>query len=454
MEKAVVKVLVLDEWIPYPLISGKRLRSYHLLSRAARSNDMTYLCFADPGRDGAADDSATGDEAARKHMESLGVRMVTLPRRDPFTPAHRLYTLAAANLLSARPLVMKKHFRKDYLAKLRELVAGEKFDLLHCEWTHYGAYARLIPGLPRFLSSHNIEAMPWQRLYRHEANPIKRAALYVEWKKMAAFEREVCRSFHHISAVSEDDRKKFMHDYGCESVTVIPNGVDVSYYDEVVERVGGVPANGGGQPEASGRPPGARSRSRGAHGKTLVFSASFDAFVNQDAVVYWMEAIWPRLLKELPAVRMLFLGKDPPRALGRYVSDKVQLTGTVPDVRPYLAQSSVCVVPLRVAGGSRIKILEAMAAGLPVVSTPEGAEGLDVVSGEHLLIARDVDEFVSGVAQLLHDEGMARYLAANGRKLVEERYDWQNIARLVPAAWEEAVRRFRDGRGADRQKPS
>lgn len=424
-----MKVLVLDEWIPYPLISGKRLRSYHLLSRAARGHEITYLCFSDPN----------SDEPARGHMESLGVRMVTLPRKDPFTPAHRLYALAAANLPSSRPLVMRKHFRRDYLSKLRELVAAQKFDVLHCEWTHYGAYARLVAGLPRFLSSHNIEAMPWERLYRHERNPVKRAALYVEWRKMVAFEREVCRSFHHVSAVSEDDRKKFMKDYGCESVTVTPNGVDVSYYDEVREESGGQPARG---------------RFSAFRGKTLVFSASFDAFVNQDAVVYWMEAIWPVLLRELPAARTLFLGKDPPPALGRYVSDKVQFTGTVPDVRPYLAQSSVCVVPLRVAGGSRIKILEAMAAGLPVVSTPEGAEGLDVVPGEHLLIARDVGEFVSGVVGLLQDDGMARYLAANGRKLVEERYDWRNIARLIPTAWEETVRRFKSGGDANLPTPS
>jgi len=431
-----VKVLVLDEWIPYPLISGKRLRSYHLLSRAARDHQMTYLCFAEPDCGAAPGGVSSGDRVAREHMKSLGMRMVTLPARDPFIPRQRLYALATMNLLSPWPLVMRKHFRSDYLVKVRELVAAEKFDLIHCEWTHYGAYARLIPGLPRFLSSHNIEAMPWERLYRHEVNPVKRAALYVEWRKMEAFEREISRSFHHVSAVSEDDRKKFTGDYGCESVTVIPNGVDVQYYGEAVAGTG------------SGAE--ARRFTAGVRGKTLVFSASFDAFVNQDAVVYWMETIWPRLAREIPAARMLFLGKDPPPSLGRYVSDRVLFTGTVPDVRQHLAQSSVCVVPLRVAGGSRIKILEAMAAGLPVVSTPEGAEGLDVIPGQHLMIASGADEFVSAVARLLQDEGMVRYLTANGRKLVEEKYDWRNIARLVPVAWEETVRRFTDGRDARR----
>lgn len=416
-----MKVLVLDEWIPYPLISGKRLRSYHLLTRAARDHDMTYLCFADP----------VVESGSLRHMESLGIKMVTLPRRDPFTPAYRLYALAAANVLSSFPLVMRKHFRRDYLSRMRELLSTQKFDLVHCEWTHYGVYARQVTGYPLFLSSHNIEAMPWERLFRHETNLVKRAALYMEWKKMEAFERSVCGSFHHISAVSEDDKGKFMDAYGCKSVTVIPNGVDVGYYD------------------AAASSPSAPTASIPTTDQTLVFSASFDAFVNQDAVVYWMESIWPRLLKELPGAKTLFLGKDPPPTLTRYASEKVQFTGTVPDVRPYLATSSVCVAPLRVAGGSRIKILEAMAAGLPVVSTPEGAEGLDVVPGEHLLIARNADEFVWQVMRVLQDEGMVRYLAANARKLVEDRYDWQDIAPAVPAAWQETVKRFAGMRAGD-----
>ena len=447
-----MRVLVLDEWIPYPLISGKRLRSYHLLTRAARDHDMTYLCFADP----------VAEEDSLKHMKSLGVKMVTLPRKDPFTPTYRLYALAAANVLFPRPLVMRKHFRQDYLSRLQELLRAQKFDLIHCEWTHYGAYTRLVTGYPLFLSSHNIEAMPWERLYIHQRNRLKRLALYIEWKKMEAFERDVCRSFHHVSAVSEDDRRKFINTYGCESVAVIPNGVDVSYYDVALPKVGGPPHKdwlpGQDRPARDRRGPDqSRPPQQTGHAheqphsdtseRTLVFSASFDAFVNQDAVLYWMETIWPRVLRELPGAKMLFLGKDPPPSLTRHASERVQFTGTVPDVRPYLSQSSACVVPLRVAGGSRIKILEAMAAGLPVVSTPEGAEGLDVVPGEHLLIARNVDEFVGGVVRLLQDGALARSLATRGRKLVEERYDWRNIAPLIPVAWQETIRRFKEGQG-------
>jgi glycosyltransferase involved in cell wall biosynthesis len=400
-----MRILVLDEWIPYPLISGKRLRSYHLLTRAAQNHDITYLCFQD----------AHGEEDARNHLESRGLRTVTLRRKNPFVPSYRLYAHAAANLFSQTPLVMRKHFRHDYLARMKKLLLDERFDLIHCEWMHYGAYVRDLDDHPLFLSSHNIEAMPWKRLYAHEKNPLKRAALYLEWKKMDAFEHKVSRRFHHVGAVSEDDGVAFREVYGCDSVAVIPNGIDVGYYD---------------------------FETRGTGVNTLVFSASFDAFVNQDAVVYWMESIFPRILSKVPDVKMCFLGKDPPRALTRYASDRVSFTGTVPDVRPRLSRAGVCVVPIRVAGGSRIKILEAMAAGLPVVSTPEGAEGLDVVPGEHLLIARGEEEFAVSVVELLRNGEVARSMAWKARKLVEQHYDWGKIAPLLEEAWETTLQRF------------
>jgi polysaccharide biosynthesis protein PslH len=401
-----VKVLVLDEWIPYPLVSGKRLRSYNLFARAARNHGITYLCFMD----------SSGEEDARKQIESLGIRLVTLPRKDPFDQAYKLYFLALTNLVSSTPLVMKKHFRHDYLATMSRLVREETFDLIHCEWTHYGAYVGGLPSHPRFLSSHNIEAMYWQRLYEHAKDPVKRAFFYLEWRKMLRFEKSVCAKFDHIGAVSEDDRDKFKNIYDCESVTLIPNGIDVNYYNFTL-------------PDLTK--------------KSLVLSASFDALINQDAAVYFMEAIFPRILKKDSGVKVIFLGKDPPSSLRKYENERVTFTGTVDDVRPYLSRSSVCIVPIRVAAGSRIKILEAMAAGLPVVSTPEGAEGLEVVAGEHILIARNEDEFAGCVIRLLNDSSLVQSLTTKARRLVEERYDWERIAPLLEQAWKETILRFR-----------
>lgn len=318
---------------------------------------------------------------------------------------------------------MRKHFQQNYLQRMTELLTRESFDLIHCEWTHYGAYVTDLHNYPLFLSSHNIEAMPWQRLYAHERNPVKRSLLYLEWQKMLRFERRICREFDHVAAVSNDDCEKFRELYGCKSVTVIPNGIDVGYYDFAL-------------PELTR--------------KTIIFSASFDAFVNHDAVIYFLESIFPKILDKDPDIRITFLGKDPPSSLRRYARNTVKFTGTVEDVRPYLAQSSVCVVPIRVAGGSRIKILEAMAQGLPVVSTPEGAEGLEVIPGEHILIARSEDEFAAYTLELMSNKSRAESFSSRARQLVEKRYDWERIAPLLEKAWEETVLRFSQARKASR----
>ncbi len=410
-----MRVLVLDEWIPYPLISGKRLRSYHLLARVARNHEVTYLCFEDSSR----------ESEARRHMESLGIEMITLERRDPFAHAYGLYWHTMANLLSPMPLVMRKHFRRDYLQRMMRLVEEKRFDLVHCEWTHYGVYARHLHDRPLFLSSHNVETMPWERLFLHERNPIKKMLLRLEWKKMLAFEREVCGRFHHVGAVSEDDKTKLMELYGCRSVTLIPNGIDVDYYDFSLPE----PAR-----------------------KTLVFSASFDAFVNQEAVRHFMTSIFPGVVERAPDLRVIFLGKDPPASLRKYENERVSFTGVVEDVRPYLSRGSVCIVPIRVAGGSRIKILEAMAAGLPVVSTPEGAEGLDVSHGEHILIAQNAAEFVKLVLRCLSNRELVEQLCTRARKLAEKSYDWNNIAPLLEAAWEETIRIHSRSKGASAEE--
>lgn len=234
---------------------------------------------------------------------------------------------------------------------------------------------------------------------------------------MFRFEKRVCADFDHVGAVSEEDRRAFETLYDCRSVSLVPNGIDVSYYKFAHPNLAE---------------------------KSLIFSASFDAFVNQDAVVYFMQSILPKILEKSPAIRMTFLGKDPPPFLLRYASPIVRFTGTVEDVRPHIARSSVCVVPIRIAGGSRIKILEAMAAGLPVVSTPEGAEGLEITEGENILIARGADEFADCVVNLLDDESRVLSLTSRARQLVEDKYDWEKIAPLLEHAWAETVSKFNE----------
>jgi len=399
-----MRVLVIDEWIPLPLQSGKKIRTFHLLAPLARRHEITYLCYADPQT-----------EAERiAQMQEAGFRVVCVPPASRFRTPATLAVGFATNLFLRMPLAVRKHYSRRFQQALEGLLAKEAFDVLHCEWTHYAQYLRAARNLPRFLSSHNVECMQWRRFAQVQRNPLCRAAIYLESLKMRAFERRAIAQFDHVAVVSPEDAE-VMKSFGARSVAIIPNGVDTEYYQ---------PTNGR------------------ADGKTLVYCGSMDAFVNQDAAMYFAKSILPKIHEQQPQARFMIVGSSPPAAIRNLASDRIIVTGSVEDVRPLLGKAAVSVVPLRIAGGSRLKILEAFAAGIPVVSTSIGAEGLEVVSGTHLLIADDDSLFAARCSELLESPSLGERLTRAARCLTKEKYDWKSISPLVEVGWERAMVRF------------
>ena len=392
-----MRVLVVDEWIPLPLESGKKIRTFNLLSPLAGKHDITYLCYAD----------AATEAGKIKTMENSGFRVVSVPSPNRFRSDWDLAAGFASNLFSPLPLVLTKHYSRGFKLALQQLLR-ESFDLLHCEWTHYAHFLRDVTHLPKFLCSHNVECMQWKRYAQVQANPLRKAAVYLEWLKMRAFERDVIPTFDHVAAVSFNDAEILRSQFGARSVEVIPNGVNTTYYKSVS-------CNG---PEMN-----------------LVYCASMDAFVNQDAAIHFVKHILPRILDKKPQSRFMIVGHRPPAAIRNLANDRIIVTGSVDDVRPLLAKATVSVVPLRIAGGSRLKILESFAAGIPVVSTSIGAEGLDVVPGEHLLIAEDENTFASQCIRLMEEPEHAQLLAIAAKKIALDKYDWLSISPRIETAW-------------------
>jgi polysaccharide biosynthesis protein PslH len=234
---------------------------------------------------------------------------------------------------------------------------------------------------------------------------------------MRAFEKKALAMFDHVAAVSEQDADTMRSWFGARSVSTIPNGVDVKFYENV------------GRTERLDR---------------ILYCASMDSYVNQDAVMYFIKQVLPIIWQKRPGLQFMILGSKPPAFITALASDRIIVTGSVPDVRPLLDQASACVVPLRIAGGSRLKILEALAAGLPVISTSIGAEGLDVEPGKHLLIADQEAAFAEATIRLLEDRSLQQSLRESGRRLVHERYDWRMIVPKVEQAWEQAIANHRD----------
>lgn len=398
-----MRVLVVDEWLPLPLDSGKKIRTYHLLAPLARRHEITYLCFADP--------EAEAEKVSQ--MERAGFCIVCVPPARRFQTPATLAVGLATNLFLRAPLVIRKHYSRRFQQAAERLLARERFDLVHCEWTHYAQYLQSARGLPRFLSSHNVESMQWRRFARVQTNPFRKAAIHVEWLKMQRFEHRVIRDFDHVAVVSDEDAHT-MRAFGTPSVDVIPNGVDTKYYQE----------------------------SDGRERPGLGVLHSMDAFVNQDAAVYFAKRVFPRICARKPQARFMIIGRCPPKSIQNLAGDRITVTGSVEDVRPLLSKTMISVVPLRIAGGSRLKILESFAAGIPVVSTSIGAEGLDIEPGRHLIVADDESAFAAECLRLMEQPQLRAQLAAAARSCLKDKYDWSVLSPLVEGAWETTSRRF------------
>jgi polysaccharide biosynthesis protein PslH len=394
-----MNVLIIDEELPWPLDTGKRLRSYNLLQRLQRDHSITYLCYGAP---------------AAVLPDCPNVTIITLPSPVLEQKGILFYWSLLTNLLSPRPYIVDRHYSGALADKASSLVATGDFDLLHCEWTPYTENILSLFGkIPTVLSAHNVEAQIWERYYQTEVNPAKKAYIYLQWQKLLRYEAAAAQRYTAVSTVSEPDSNIFIKQYGCRQVQVVPNGVDEQYFSPVSTEL------------QSG---------------SMVFTGSMDWRPNQDGVRYFIEEVFPLILQKTPSATFTIVGRKPPLWLVELAerTNGVTVTGTVDDVRPYIARSALYVVPLRVGGGSRLKILEAFAMNKIVLSTSVGAEGLDVEENVHILLRDTAEALADTACQILADQERFARLGAAGRNLILQHYTWDAIARVMDNLWERA----------------
>jgi sugar transferase (PEP-CTERM/EpsH1 system associated) len=385
-----MRLLFLDEEFPYPLNSGKRIRSYSLVTRLARRHAVDYLAFGRP-----ADDATRALAAAGVGVHPVDVEL-------PAKSGAGFYWRLLMNLFARDPFSVTNHRHRLFAERVEALTASGGYDAIVCEWTPYVQYVRRRDGTPRIVCAHNIEHRIWQRLTAQQTNPLRRIYAGIQAVKWRRFEQDVFSWIDGAAAVSTLERDAMLAVNPDLATAVVDNGVDLETF----------------------RPDGGAGDDR-----RLVFVGSLDWLANQDAVQHCVEDIMPLVRRLLPDVRLTLVGRNPTPAIraldGR---DGIAVTGTVPDVTPYVREAAVFLVPLRVGGGSRLKILEALAMGRAVVSTSVGAEGLDVEDGRHLVIADAPHDFARAVADLAGDPDRRRRLGEQGRRLVEERYGWDALA--------------------------
>jgi polysaccharide biosynthesis protein PslH len=391
-----LKVLVLDEDICYPPDSGKRIRTWNLLSRLAMRHSISYLCYGRSDHPGVAE------------LESKGIRVRTV---HPLAQLQGwpLYFRLLANLFSAYPYSVTKHFSWQFDENLRQLLREERFDLVHCEGTRCARFLASVHHLPCVLGAHNIESQIWSRRSRQSRRSIEQLFFRGQEIKMRWFERRALMQAECATAVTRQDAQQ-MKKWGVSAVALVPNGVDLEAYQ--------LPTDA-------------------ARHSELLFLASLDWYPNIDALEYFLAEILPLILSLHPDALLRVVGRRPSESLRRLVARhrSVELIGEVADVRPHLARAGVVVVPLRIGGGSRLKILEALAAGKAVISTSIGAEGLELTAGEHFQLADTPSQFARRTAALISSEEERRRLGENGRRFVSKHYGWDGIAAKLESAW-------------------
>ena len=387
-----MRILWIKTELLHPIDKGGRIRSYQMLRSLSQQHQVTYLCLDD----GCA--AADAVERAREYAQEL----VVVPFRPPAKRSFGFFVDLLRNLLSPLPYAIARYDSPELCERVRCL-AGTA-DLIVCDFLTPSL--NLPDGLPVpvVLFEHNVEAMIWQRHVTVPQHPLRRAYMRLQWRRMLRHEARECRRFAHVIAVSGIDADVIRREYAVASVGYVPTGVDLEYFSA--------------------------SRPRPRDSRELVFVGSMDWMPNEEGVRWFASEVFSAVQERIAGARLMVVGRSPSPATRALAARNpaIEVTGTVADVRPYLQRAAICVVPLRIGGGTRLKIYEAMAMGIPVVSTAIGAEGLPVRHGEHLLIADSTDEQVSTVCALLSDPQRSAALSVNALRYVQEHCSWDAVA--------------------------
>ena len=390
-----MKILWLNAGPLLPLDKGGKLRTWHVMRQLASRHDITYLSFADP----------TQTAADRDGMREVCRTLETVPRTDAPKGTLKFSLDAARYIVDPLPYAVAKYRSAAYAARVRQLLEGGAFDTLVCDFLPPAANLPAKLPVPAVLFTHNVEAEIWRRHAETAGNPFKRWLLEQQRDRMLRYERAALTRFDVVLAVSEADGETFERLYpGAlkQPVHVVKTGVDTSYF---------TPAPG---------------QTRRAH---LVFTGSMDWLPNEDGMLYFVRDILPHIRRAEPDVTLSIIGRAPTPAVRRLADQTgIEVTGRVEDVRPHVAAGDVYIVPLRIGGGTRLKIFEAMSMAKAIVSTTVGAEGLPVTHGKDIVIADEPEAFAKAVVALIRDHDGRRRIESAARRLVVDHYDWSTVA--------------------------
>lgn len=403
-----MKVLFLSQIIPYPPHGGVLQRGYNLLRELGRNVRIHLLAFIHP-------DVLPTEAACRESLGALQKFCETVeyfPLWPKASPVHRVAGLAAS-ALSSRPFSVLAHRSAAFKRRASGLIDTNSFDLVHFDTIALAQFLEGERSIATVLTHHNIESQLMERRAGAESRLPAKWFLRRETDKLRSYEAAMVPGFDLNVFVSQPDEQTLLERVPGLRTAIVPNGVDVEYF---------TPAQGQDAP-------------------ALIYTGGMNMFANRDAVMFFLNEIWPLIRKQVPDVRFFAVGQDPPKELLAFAAydPQVVVTGYVTDIRPLVRDASVYVVPLRVGGGTRLKVLDAMAMGKAMVSTSIGCEGLEVRPDEHLLVADRPERFAERTVMLLGDRDRRRALGRAARDLVERRYSWATVGRQLLSAYRSAI---------------
>jgi len=397
-----VNILFLTTALPYPLHSGAAIRTFNLIKSIAKRYRITFVAFGNPLQ----------EKDNIKVLKKICADVKVIPLKS--TKVAPLCILTRS-IFSNKPYTIAKYSSRNMKNLLKGFLKNGNIDMIHCDHLHMAQYVQDVTSIPKIIDEHNIETDIAKRFIKHNSSLIKRVSVFLlQYRKLLKYEPSVCKHFNRCLTVSELD-KAYIEKMAPEAqVRVIPNGVDLDYF---------------------------KSQDKETPQKALVFTGAMDWIANEDAMLYFCNDILSLVKVKIPDIKLYIVGRNPSAKAQKLSKGRtdVIITGKVKDVRPYIVKSSVYIVPLRIGGGSRLKILEALAMKKAVVSTSVGCEGLNVSHEKNIIVADTPEAFARRTIGLLENKKLREQMGEAGRRLVEAQYGWDAISKRLCRIYDEVI---------------
>lgn len=388
-----MKILFLSQRFVLPMDTGGKIRTGNILRELNKLAQVTVISNVESPK----------DDAYLAAMKSICHRFIPVPWKEKERYSLGFYFSVLMKKFSRYPVSVLNDYSRSLEDELLRELERDDYDLVICDFLQSSLNVRKVKGVPMLLFQHNVEAQITQRHVERAKNFVARAFWGIQHKRMLRHEGAMCRSFDGVIAVSDSDKSIMENWYGANRVYTIPTGVDIDFFkplEGIIQK------------------------------QQLVFTGSLDWLPNEDALIHFIENTFPMIQSVFADLRLVVVGRKPPPRLERLVRGRkdIELTGWVDDTRPYISESAVYIVPIRIGGGTRMKIYEALAMGKALVSTTVGAEGLPLTDGEHFLNADEDADFAQAVIELLQNESRRIELGHRAREYVVEHFGWSIVA--------------------------